>query len=288
MKDSSSTTANKPTIGQWLHQATTLLQSAGIETARLDALVLLADELERDKAWILAYSDHILQIKQSKNLNKKIAQRCAHTPLAYLLGYSEFYGRKFEVNKDVLVPRPESESMIDLLLGLFPHNKKEVIVDIGTGSGCLAVTAKLELPSSRVLANDIDARALKIARRNARRLSADVEFSPSDLLISLKGQLNGEKNLVILANLPYVPIYYPINEAACHEPPIALFSGKDGLDHYKKLFAQIADFDMKPQYVITESLMEQHDELMRIAYAAGFTLAASNGLAQAFKTSRSN
>src|SRR3989344_881274 len=127
---------------EWLKQAANTLKTANIGSARLDALVLLEDELNRDKAWILAHPEQPILAQSLKKLNKKLARRTNHEPLAYIRGFSELYGRKFKVNKRVLEPRPESEAMIDLLKELrLPKNSW--LADIGTGSGALGITAAL-------------------------------------------------------------------------------------------------------------------------------------------------
>ena len=271
------------TIASWLEQSIATLQHAGIETARLDALVLLSDELGQDKSWCLAYSEHKLQRSQVNNLNTKVAQRAQHTPLAYVRGHTEFYGREFEVTRQVLVPRPESEAMIELLKQAVGRSESGVVIcDIGTGSGCLAITAKLELPESDVYASDVDPLCLQTARANATNLHADITFLQGDLLqpYALRQTADG---LLLLANLPYVPTNYPINQAAAHEPKLALFSGKDGLDEYKQLFAQADTLAQKPLYIITESFLPQHTTLTEIASQAGYKLVAEQNLAQMFE-----
>lgn len=267
------------TVSSWLEAAQKQLEAAGIDTARLDALVILCDELGKDKSWIFAYPEHILQGSEIEVLNKKIAQRARHTPLAYIRGHAEFYGRDFLVDQRVLVPRPESEAMIDLLLQSSSLDSHLSIIDVGTGSGCLAITAKLQLPNTHIIAIDIDTACLNIAQKNATNLHAGIEFLQGDLLSTLPATHEVQ---TILANLPYVPAAYPVNQAASHEPALALFSGADGLDHYRTLFAQIEQLEHKPTHIITESLLDQHDKLAQIAKDAGYTQVAEQNLAQHF------
>jgi len=269
------------TIAAWLSKAGTLLKEAGIETSRLDSLVLLSDELDADKAWVLAHPEYVLQIEQLEKLSTKIVQRCHHTPLAYIRGFAEFYGRNFIVNKQVLVPRPETESMIDALKRLTANARDFTVVDVGTGSGCLAITASLEIPSVKVIATDIDTSALNIAKMNAERLGASVIFAEGDLLEPLQAHIP-KQPLYIIANLPYVPLDYPINKAAEHEPRIALFSNDEGLQHYMRFFSQIDIMHLSPHAIITESLLSQHDALKIIASKHGFKLSSTDGLAQTF------
>ena len=270
-------------VSRWLRRAEKTLSNAGIETPRLDVLVLLCDEIGKDKSWILTYPDYEIQGSVLEKLNTKLAQRAAHTPLAYLRGHAEFYGREFAVNEHVLVPRPESEAMIELLKQEAGKRKNEEITvwDVGTGSGCLAITAILELPGSHVFGSDSSEAALAAAKQNAAAHKANATFMQADLLHS--DALSPMPDaLFLLANLPYVPDDYPINKAAQHEPKLALFSGADGLDHYRRLFAEAAKLAHKPACIITESLMEQHPKLAHIAAAAGYRLAGEHNLAQCF------
>ncbi len=254
-------------LNQWLAVAAQKLKNASISSAQLDALVLLEDELELSRAYLLAHPEIEITETQKESLDKKILRRTRHEPLAYIRGFSEFYGRQFKVNKCVLEPRPESETMIELLLQQKPPNHP-IIADIGTGSGALAVTANLEIASSTVLATEIEAEALKVGKQNAEALGAKIEFFQGDLLAPLAKR----RADIILANLPYVPSSWQINQAARMEPTIAIFGGKDGLDLYRRLFAQIEELASRPQLVFTESLPPQHRELRKIGEQAGYRL----------------
>jgi len=268
------------TTGEWIQLTTRRLQSVSIETARLDSLILLEDCLQVDRALILGHPETELSPERQDTLGKLVARREGHEPLAYIRGYAEFYGRQFGVNNHVLVPRPETEMIIEKLLAL-ELAIGCVLIDVGTGSGAIAVTAKLELPTHRVLAFDIDHECLRIARSNADKHSADVECLLGDLLEPLHGidhvfdSSIDMHNYVLLCNLPYVPDDYEINHAARHEPSLALFSGSDGLDHYRKLFHQLDISASKPEYILTESLPEQHEELRTISRDSGYREHAS-------------
>ena len=274
------------TVQDWLKQAETTLSAAGITTARLDCLVLLGDELQKDKSWLLSHPEQELQGSEIENLNTKIVQRALHVPLAYLRGHAEFYGRDFFVNSHTLVPRPETETIIDLLQRLVSSgsaNNSATCVDIGTGSGAIAISAKLELPNLRVIATDIDAECLTTAAHNAQALQADVTFLHGNLLEPLFEQKTSNNSLyIILANLPYVPDNFQINTAATHEPRHALFGGPDGLDLYRELFDQIQQNNWKPHYILAESLPPQHEVLTGIAKAAGFALQQTDDFIQVF------
>ena len=270
------------TIYEWLTSATAELHEAHTETARLDSLVLLSNEIGRDKSWILGHPEHILQRSEIKKLSTKITQRVQHIPLAYIRGYTEFYGREFIVNEHVLVPRPESEAIIELLKTNIPKIYDGAIIDIGTGSGILGITAALEFPAAQVYATDIDPGALTVARENAAQLHAAITFVSGDLLAAVPHETPILQNAVLLANLPYVPRDYPINTAATHEPSLAIFGGRDGLELYEKLCAQLAVLNSKPSVVITESLCIQHENIVQLMSAAGYMLQSSDGLAQYF------
>lgn len=262
------------TIGSFLKAGIEQLTAAGITTARLDCLVLLEDELRQNRAFILAHEDQEIQRLHLLKLNKKIAQRAQHTPLAYIRNMVNFYGRKFFVDTHVLVPRPESESIIELLKTL-PLPKNPTIADVGCGSGCLGVTAALETNGTTHF-YDIDASALNVTKRNADAYELEGQYYKQGLLEHSWGPYT-----VVLANLPYVPRAYHINDAAQHEPKIALFAGDDGMDLYRIFWQQVAQY--KPPYVITESFPFQHTENEALAKNAGYSLQATDDFAQCFK-----
>lgn len=266
-------------INDWLATAQAELDAADIATARLDALVLLEDCLVRDRAFILAHSDGELTDEQLEVLASQLARRKHHEPLAYIRGKTEFYGRDFLVNSHVLEPRPESEAIIDCLKQLAPA--EAVIADIGTGSGALAITAKLELPASKVLAVDVDPKCLEVARQNATRHAVELQFMSGSLLEPLKDA----RPDILLCNLPYVPDDFQINKAATHEPDLALFGGPDGLDLYRQLFKQTEGFTAPP-LVIAESMPSQHAALDIIARQHGYEQQQTDGFIQVFAASR--
>lgn len=286
----------------WLKQATNTLKGVGISSARLDSLILLEDELGRDRAWVLAHPEATVQGTSLYRLNKKVARRVSHEPLAYIRGFTEFYGRKFKVNKRVLEPRPESETMIELLKELVGSRKsivdsKVAIADVGTGSGALGITAVLELHNPEVDLYDIDASCLAVARHNAHMHELNLHCYKRDLLSRPIRAYD-----ILLANLPYVPDRWKINKAAAMEPRIAIFGGKDGLDIYRRLFEQLnstgttrrspnKQFNSStgrtrrqwPMYVLTESLPPQHQKLAKIAKKAGYHLVKNQDFIQLFE-----
>jgi release factor glutamine methyltransferase len=172
------------------------------------------------------------------------------------------------------VPRPETEAIIDVLKSLdLPSDL--AILDVGTGTGCIAITTALELPDAHVTATDVDPACIQLAEINAKNLGAAVRFKRSDLFLDVPETFG-----VVLANLPYVPSAYPVNKAAKHEPSLALFSGEDGLDLYRKFFEQLAI--KPPLLLITESLPGQHIMMAQLAKIAGFNLRKTDGFTQLF------
>jgi release factor glutamine methyltransferase len=269
------------TVDTFLKEATARLKTAHVPSARLDCLLLLEDVTGRDRAYLLAHPEYPLAKDQASTLETRIAARIQHTPLAYIRGHAAFYGRTFTVNEHVLVPRPETEIMIEMLLKL--PLKRTVIGDIGTGSGCIGITAALELPETTVHLYDIDPLALMTARQNAKSLRAQVTTAHANLLEGTA------KNLaIILTNLPYVPVDFPVNKAARHEPDIALYAGTDGLDVYRAFWHQLHVRSQKPEYILTESLVVQHARLAALARKSGYRLVVSNGLIQQFEPITSN
>ncbi len=264
------------TTDDFLKTAAKTLEQAGVASARLDCLILLEDTLGLDRAAILAHPETRITPAQLSRLNKYITQRSEHVPVAYIRGRAPFFGREFVINDRVLVPRPETETMVEIFKKL-PLPAHPRLADIGTGSGCIGITAALEIPGSKAVLYDIDPEALKVAGKNIKAFGANAECLKSDLLREYTPAD------VVLANLPYVPERYAINRAAEHEPKHAIFGGKDGLNLYRRMFEQIAALDQKPEFVLTEALPPQHPELAGIAKNAGYQPYSSQDFIQAFR-----
>jgi release factor glutamine methyltransferase len=215
-----------------LLQGQKLLEDAKISAPRLNAEVLLAYAIGRDRTWLFAHSDEELREVWWIHYGRYLHQRMQGMPTQYITGRQEFYGREFRVTPDVLIPRPETEHLIEAAI---PHAHGRVL-DIGTGTGAIAVTLALETQAP-VFATDISFAALGVARENARRLSAAVEFVQCDL-----GSAFGEGAFdLIVSNPPYVASGESLaREVRDHEPEIALFAGADGLDVYRRLIPEAA------------------------------------------------
>lgn len=286
------------TIKQWLQNATQKLHNADIRTAQLDVQILLADALQKDRSWLHAHSNDNLTDYFTRTvlaqLESEVERRAKHEPIAYIRGKQEFYGREFYVSPDTLTPRPETETMIELVLdhigdwGLGTAEELQII-DVGTGSGCIIVTAALELFKIQALRSniqyvglDISKPALKIARKNAGKFKVHIDFKEFDLLQDELPQLpNPNSQLLILANLPYVPENFKINLAASHEPPFAIYGGKDGLEYYRALFKQLQGHKC---IILTESLPPQQSELQKIAKRTGFMFQKTQDFIQVFQS----
>ena len=264
----------------WLKRAESQLTLANIGTARLDALVLHEAATGKDRTHLLAHPEMELSEEELNLLNGWVERRAKHEPVAYLLGKSEFYGREFVVSPAVLEPRPESETMIDMLknqVATLFGGKEFNLADVGTGSGALGITAKLELPGASVDLLEIDEAAIEVAKTNVIKFTTSISVIKSDLLAQTTQHYD-----VLLCNLPYVPDEHTINRAATHEPKIAIFGGPDGLDLYRKLFRQVKKLQNVPLLILTESLPAQHEALKQIAGQFGYQQTQEDDFIQAF------
>lgn len=273
------------TTEQWLDLAQKKLYTAGVETARLDALVLLEDVIGLDRAHLLAHPDTNISTAQMTQLQKLLSLRATHAPLAYVRGKTEFYGRSFLITPAVLEPRPESETMIDMLKALVADGSVTkvgpgplMIADVGTGSGALGITAALEVQNSQVELLDIDKNAAQVAKLNVDKFTLNARVLLGDLLAAANQEYD-----FLLCNLPYVPDHHRINQAASHEPKLAIFGGLDGLDLYRKLFTQIGKRSKRPLFLLLESFPSQHRGLQRYARSVGYKLLKTDGFIQAYK-----
>ncbi|NLX10790.1 MAG: peptide chain release factor N(5)-glutamine methyltransferase [Chloroflexi bacterium] len=209
------------------------------DSEALDAALLLAHVLDTDRARLIAHPEQPLSTAQAAEYRRLIMQRAAGTPVAYLTGQRAFYDRDFWVTPDVLIPRPETEHLIEAALAWARGRSDLRVVDVGTGSGAIAVTLAAHLPTAAVWAVDTSAAALTVARRNAARygLQKRVTLVPGDLLDPLIQA--GQDVDLIAANLPYIPsAELDTLPVAQHEPRQALDGGPDGLDPIRRLLRQ--------------------------------------------------
>jgi release factor glutamine methyltransferase len=256
------------TVAGLLEEATARLSAAlGLEKreARLEARVLAASAWNVSPAWLIAHDTDPLRDAQAAPFETLLARRLAGEPVAYLTGTREFYGRPFQVSPAVLIPRPDTELLVELALARIPPDQAMGVLDLGTGSGCIAITLALERPLARVAAVDRSPAALAIARRNAERLDARVEFLTSDWFAALAGR----RFDLIVSNPPYIAAADPHLRRGDvrFEPLSALAAGQDGLDDLRQLTAA-ACAHLKPGgSVLLEHGYDQADAvqaLMRI------------------------
>lgn len=247
------------TIKQWLDEATQKLQAADIPSARLDAELLLADALGKDRAWLIAHGDESAPITAAPSLERRVNRE----PIAYIRGHKEFYGRNFIVTPDTLIPRPETETIIELLQPLVASSKR--LIDIGTGTGAIAISAKLEYPALTVEATDVSPAALEVATQNASALGAEVTFSISDLLESVTDQYD-----IICANLPYVDRTWQVSVETHFEPDLALYADHDGLKLIEKLIEQSESHLLSSGFLLLEADPRQHDAIVACGHGHGF------------------
>jgi release factor glutamine methyltransferase len=204
-----------------------------------EARLLLRYVLGRDAAWLAAHGDEMLSDAAAAALASKIDRRAGGEPIAYLVGEREFFGRTFQVTPDVLIPRPETELLVELSLAKLSAIPRPRLLELGTGSGCVAVTLACKLPQAQIVAADVSAGALAVAGANARSHGAVVDFRLSDWFSALDGRFD-----LIVANPPYVAVADPhLGEGDLRfEPSLALASGCDGLDAIRAIVAAAPRF----------------------------------------------
>jgi len=232
---------------------------------RRDAELLLLRLLDRDRTFLLTHPDFLLTLEQAAQYAAWLRRRAAHEPIQYILGEQEFFGLNFFVTKDVLIPRPETEHLVEALLARMPHDRPLRIADIGTGSGAIAVALAQALPQAQVTALDISTAALEIAKRNAEahHVANRMRFLASDLL----GAVSNESFDAIVSNPPYIadsdcPSLEP--QVREYEPAGALFSGPSGLEAYQRLIPQ-AHTALKPKgWLLMEIGQGQRDALAQL------------------------
>ena len=226
-----------PSISEFLLHGTGRLQfGPHRDRARADAELLLMHLLRTNRAWLIANSNVEIGFENWKPYFKLLQRRYLGEPIQYITGEQEFYGLPFRVTPSVLIPRPETEHLVEKVIQFAPLFPKLRIVDVGTGSGAIAIAVAHEWPSAAITAVDISAPALELARRNAERTGfADrIRFLQGDLLAPV---LSERFNMVV-SNPPYVPTADRESlsiEVREHEPALALFAGEDGLDFYRRL-----------------------------------------------------
>lgn len=258
-----------PAISVWLAWATSQLQAVDIRTARLDAELILTHTLRTSRTYLHAHNDDLITERQHEIANARLRLRVERVPVAYIIGHKEFYGRQFHVTSATLIPRPESESLIELLEEVLRQqsliDQPRRLVDVGTGSGILGITAKLEHPDLDVTLIDDSRHALLVAEKNAKVLEAAVTTLRSDLLSAYPYEAD-----IILANLPYVDPEWERSPETDHEPAHALFANQKGLALIYRLIDQTKASLVLGGSLILEADPEQHPAIITYAQQRGF------------------
>lgn len=210
------------------------------ESSSLDVDILLAHVLDKPRSFLYAWPDYEVESGDHKHFVSLVKRRIAGEPIAYLIGYKEFYGREFLVTADVLIPRPETELLIDAILEKQGGLKRAAILDLGTGTGAIALTLKAERPTWQVSASDISNKALSIAKKNAMALDLDVTFFESDWFQSIDEQSFD----IIVSNPPYIAkddpdLAYHVEQ---YEPHEALIAEQDGFAAYDVIFEESLNY----------------------------------------------
>lgn len=244
-----------------LFNATNKFKKSKMTSAHLDAEVILSFTLNKSREFIFAHPEKELTTKQLKHFNALIKKRGLNYPVAYITNNKEFYGLDFFVDKNVLIPRPETETIVENAISTvmsattstretqnIASLRDPIIADIGAGSGCIAVSIAKNNPAVRLIATDISRSALKIAKRNAKRhnVSNKIKFCQGDLIKPIRNK----KISIIIANLPYLP--NKKIKSLRHEPQNALYAEKNGLALYEKLFQQTSALKYKPKFILIE------------------------------------
>ncbi len=255
------------TINDWLSAATNKLSTSGIESSRLDSLILLEHVLEVPRESLLASPNFELANDAVAKLTNLIERRSKLEPIAYLTKHKEFYGLDFILNKNVLVPRPETEKMVEYILS--SAKPADRVIDVGTGSGVIAIALKKNRDDLEVSASEISRAALAVARNNASKHDVFIGFIESDLFENIATH---KKFDVVAANLPYVALdKISILPSLKHEPALALFPDDSrGLSIYERFFRTVNNFVKDEGYIIIEHDPSQLEDILKLGKIARF------------------
>lgn len=258
-------------VAEALEQATLTLKEAGLEQPQRQASALLEELLGVSRSSLLLNRTRTLTSDELGRLELWLSRRAAREPLQHIAGIAHFYGLTLSVGPDVLVPRPETERLVELGLETIQHVAEPKVLDIGTGSGAVGLAVKAERPDATVWATDVSAVALEVAAKNAQRLGLSVTFVQADLLGEATVQAFAQRADLLIANLPYLPEADAawLSPEVQRDPPSALFSGTDGLGHARRLFEQASAL-LKPGAV---GLLELDSRNVRQAEAESNTWA---------------
>ncbi|HEU4992647.1 MAG TPA: peptide chain release factor N(5)-glutamine methyltransferase [Luteimonas sp.] len=245
----------------------TLLRGAAARVDPVDAALLVAHALGRTRSWLYAHGDDPVDEAAREACERLVARRAAGEPVAYITGHRGFWRFDLRVTPDTLVPRPETELLVELALERLPEGKPLRIADLGTGSGAIALALAHERPAARVVAVDASAAALEVARGNARALGiGNVEFREGDWLQPLAGETFD----LVASNPPYIAVGDPHLDDLRHEPALALSSGADGLDAIRTIVRDAPSRLVAGGWLLLEHGLEQGAAVRALLSAAGY------------------
>jgi release factor glutamine methyltransferase len=257
-------------IGSFVLHGTARLNSGPHpERARADAELLLLHLLGKDRAWLMAHRDEELAPAKAVLYTQLLERRREGEPVQYITGETEFYGLPFRTTRDVLIPRPETEHLVEKIIALAASLHEPHIVDVGTGSGCIAVALAHKLPQAQISAIDISAAALAVAEENAQQNGVAIRFLQGDLLAPVAG----ERFDLVVSNPPYVPSADRASlsvEVRDFEPATALFAGDDGLETYRNLIPAAFDALNPGGFVVLEIGYGQSPLVAELLARSGF------------------
>ncbi len=264
-----------------------VLRRAKIESKHIDTSLLIEKVIRKPRSWAFAHPEHELSQEQSEKFMELLDKRRRRTPLVHLTNKREFYGMEFYIDERVLTPRVETEKMVEWAIKYAPKSSR--LIDIGTGSGALAIAIKKYRPDLEIWATDVSAEALEVAKLNTEKHSVDIKLIQSDLW----GSLKNEKFNTVVTNLPYLEDETELLPEVKKEPSVALFGGKDGLDIYRRFLKGLPSHLASGGYLFTECDPWQHESLADAAkvvglealeqdyFILGFIYAQATGTAQA-------
>jgi release factor glutamine methyltransferase len=266
------------TIADALREAAARLRDAGLAEPRREAVTLLSYSLGRDRAFLITHPDGALNDVQLSDFRAWVERRAAGEPFQYIAGRQEFYGLEFEVSRDVLIPRPETELLVEEALELLRDTPSPSVCDVGTGSGCIAITLLHERGDARGFALDVSPAALAVAARNAarHRVGERLRLLVSDCFDALRG--GGHRGVrfdLVASNPPYVAesdLGGLQREVRDHEPRVALTPGGDGLSVIRRLVAEAPEFLRPGGHLLMEIGFNQHEQVAALIDPAVWTL----------------
>ncbi len=264
MTDSASSFSYPLTVAQALQQA------AQQGMARVDAQMLLLSLMQQPahaRAWLITHDTDILSTEQQQRWVDLCTQRQQGTPVAYLTGHKEFYGLNLSVDARVLDPRPDTETLVDWALELMPEGAATRVVDLGTGSGAIALALQSQRPAAQLIAVDASADALAVAQSNAQQLKLPVQFAHGSWLEPLMGQAAFD---LVVSNPPYIRSDDPHLAALTHEPLSALASGEDGLEDIRTIIGQTPEVLKPGGWLLFEHGWDQAADVAQLMRDAGF------------------